>query len=135
MANQTSFNSETARAAGIRSGASRALKKPDTLVSVVLEDLLYARAALVSCLKAQHCKTCDRSGPANLRDLTDLIKQLSDLSEQILNRYRGRPSVESNLERHASPSEYAKAVKQLDDDSAEIELDADGIPVDLTDSP
>ena len=133
MENQTSFTPESGKTAGIKSGIARNLKRPSKIVEDVLDDLLFARALIAKSLKEGECKACKRSGPRTLKDLTELTKQLSDLSDQVLNRYRGRPSVESNLERHASVSDYVKALNEQSEILDDLEFTSDGTPTEFVD--
>ena len=132
MSTSSQFNSETAKTAGIKSGIARTLKQPARIVETVLQDLLFARELIAKTLKDGECKHCKRSGPKALKDLTELTRQLADLSDQVLNRYRGRPSVESNLERHASVGDYVKALNEQDEILDELEF-IDGVPTSLSD--
>ena len=107
------FDSDSGKAAGVRSGIARTEAKPENIIDKVLEDTRYTHALVTAWLKANPCKTCDRGGPKTLIELVKLAELQAKLGEQLLDRYRGKPSTESNLERNASVSDYIKALKTL----------------------
>lgn len=110
---KASFDSESGKAAGIKSGIARSEAIPDNIIDKVLTDTRYTHALVTSWLKANPCDTCKRSGPKSLSELVKLAELQAKLGEQLLDRYRGKPSTESNLERNASVSDYIKALRTL----------------------
>jgi hypothetical protein len=111
----TRFSRETARLAGVKSGASRRPmeKEKDArrAYSYVCQtaDLIAARLHTGT----TQCPHCKRGGPIDPRLLQTLSTTLSNLCETILAYAWGRPSQESKAKREGSIEEYKAALREV----------------------
>jgi hypothetical protein len=123
------FSAESARLAGIRSGAVRRAKNHKTVAEQALEDTMTLKGLLNSLLAAHKCEKCGRSGPRNTTEYIDVVKTLLALNSEILNRIKGKPSTETSAHKFGSVAEYRKATLALE------ESEAESLPDDLPPAP
>ena len=126
------FNPETARLAGIKSGASR--RPFDEKVKEADAKRMYAYLAqcadLLACqLFTPPCEHCKRQGPESFRDLDSMARSLQSIAETVLAYAWGRPSQESKAEKAGSIDDYKRALREVRKESSEY------VPDDLPDAP
>jgi len=113
MASETQFNADTAKLAGLASGAARRARNKENVADSALEDLLMFKALLMNMLKSQPCERCKRTGP-KLSESVDIVKTLLAINSELLNRTKGKPPTETTAQRFGSVSEYRRALQDLD---------------------
>jgi hypothetical protein len=126
------FTPETARLAGIKSGASR--RPFDERVKEADAKRMYAYLAqcadLLACqLFTPACPYCKRQGPENIRDLDSMSRSLQSIAETVLAYAWGRPSQESKSEKAGSIDDYKRALREVRKEDSEY------VPDDLPSAP
>lgn len=125
----TKFSSETAKLAGLASGAARRAKNKENVADSALEDLLMFKALLMDMLKAQPCDKCKRTGP-RLNESVDIVKTLLSINSELLNRTKGKPPTETTAQRYGSVSEYRRALEDLETGEGDMPEDLPPPPED-----
>ena len=125
----TKFSSDTASAAGVKSGiarrpvdhegdSKRAYQETTKLKDIIAERLFMGPS----------CKSCKREGPIALRDLVDLSKLFISLSEAIQNRGWGKPPTASAQGRSASIDDFKRAQQAVKRASLDLGLEPSDLP-------
>lgn len=132
MPNETTqFDSESARLAGIKSGAARRPLDKDKDARQMYAYLANCADLLACQLFTAPCPHCKRQGPTDLRSINELARSLQTISELILFYAWGRPGTESSSNRAgATVEDYKRAQREVQREDLESYA-----PDDLPDAP
>jgi len=107
------FDSEKARAAGIRSGVARRPMDKERDARRAYAYIAAGADMIAERLFIPPCKHCKRGGPIDARLLDSLSRTLQSMCETVLQYAWGRPAQESKAAREGSVDDYKRILREI----------------------